>query len=120
MSTTILLVDDEKDILLALKELLEMEGYVVICAAHGKAGLQMFHEFKPDLVIADIMMPIMNGHEMIRLIREDSINKPRVPIIVMSSVVALSRVENAKWDYFIRKPSGIDDILRVVKRLLEK
>lgn len=119
MSSTILLVDDEKDILVALKELLEMEGYVVLCALNGQIGLKMFKEFNPDLIITDMMMPIMNGYEMIRLIREDSVHS-RVPIIVMSSIANLGKALDPSWDYFIKKPSGIDDILIVIKKLIEK
>ncbi|MBC7714602.1 MAG: response regulator [Rhizobacter sp.] len=119
MSTTILLVDDEKDILVALKELLEMEGYVVITAGNGKTGLQMYNDFKPDLIITDIMMPVMNGHEMIKLIREEP-HLSQVPIIVMSSVISLASAVDPQWNYFIRKPSGIDDLLKVIVKLLEK
>ncbi|MBC7428590.1 MAG: response regulator [Bacteriovorax sp.] len=119
MSTTILLVDDEKDILAALKELLEMEGYVVITALNGKTGLYLFHEFKPDLIISDMMMPIMNGYEMIAHIRLDP-TLSKVPIIVMSSAITLARVEDAPWDYFIKKPYGIDDLLVIIKKLMEK
>lgn len=119
MSSTILLVDDEKDILVALKELLEMEGYKIICASNGEEGVKKFREFTPDLIISDMMMPILNGNEMIKLIR-DNATYPKVPIIMMSSVTALSKIENPSWDAFIRKPSGIDNILNVIKKLLNK
>ncbi len=119
MSKKILLVDDEKDILTALKELLEMEGFIIYCATNGKEGINVFKETAPDLIIVDMMMPIMNGAQMVENIRLDSIN-PEVPIIMMSSVVSLVKIENPRWDAFIRKPSGFDDILNIINKLLIK
>jgi DNA-binding response OmpR family regulator len=118
MMTKILLVDDEKDILLTVKELLEMEGYEVIMASNGKVGLDKFHELNPDLIITDIMMPIMDGREMIQLIRKDKKN-PIIPIIVLSSVISLVGELDQQWDIFLKKPCSINKILDAINKLLK-
>jgi len=71
MSHKILVVDDEQSILLAIRTLMELEGFEVEIATDGKTGLALYHDFKPDLILVDVMMPKLNGYEMVRQIRAD-------------------------------------------------
>ncbi len=81
MKKTILVVDDEKIVLSAVKDTLESAGYAVAVATNGKEAIGLFDSLAPDLVITDINMPEVEGIELIRGL---SRHTPRVPIIAMS------------------------------------
>ncbi|MEA9356223.1 response regulator [Bacteriovorax sp. PP10] len=119
MSHKILVVDDEKDILVTFQDLLEMEGYKVICAHNARTALALFHELKPDIIITDMMMPGMNGMDLIQVIRKGD-DHPHIPIILMSAMASILHYEKKGWDIFIKKPSDIDTILDSVRLLLGK
>lgn len=67
----ILLVDDDLKNSMLLKRFIEAEGYKVVYASDGRAGLEMYREFNPDLILLDINMPEINGFELARLIRQN-------------------------------------------------
>ena len=69
MKETILIIEDEKDILVLLSSLLESEGYTVITARNGREGLDRFQEHNPDLIITDVRMPVMDGIEVLREVK---------------------------------------------------
>lgn len=119
MSHKILVVDDEKDILVTLQDLLEMEGYEVACVYNAKSALVKFYEMKPDLIMTDMMMPGMSGLELIHAIRNGP-SQSNIPIILMSAMVSFQNQAKEGWDVFIKKPSDIDNILDAIKKLLKK
>lgn len=67
----LLIVDDEVAILEALTDILSVEGYEVATAANGAEGLKRAGEERPDLILLDLMMPVMDGQEMLRRLKED-------------------------------------------------
>ncbi|GAI69637.1 unnamed protein product, partial [marine sediment metagenome] len=77
----IMVVDDEQEILRLLKRTLEPEGYHVIVADNGRAALSLLKEHGPDLVILDIMMPGLDGFEVLDLLRQHS----NVPVIMLTA-----------------------------------
>jgi len=77
----ILIIDDDERILTSLQDILQQEGYIISCATSGKEGLKQFEAINPDLVITDIVMPDMEGIELINRIRKNNI---KIPIIAMS------------------------------------
>ncbi len=81
MTQTILVVDDEAEISASLQERLTMEGYHVLTASDGRKGLQAYHEQRVDLVITDVLMPELDGLEVVRSLRRLD---TAIPIIVMS------------------------------------
>ena len=81
MKQTILVVDDEFDIATSLQERLTMEGYKVLTASDGRKGLRVHHDHPIDLVITDILMPEMDGLEVVRSLRRLG---TAIPIIAMS------------------------------------
>ena len=81
MATTILLIEDDRNISELLQLYLEKEGYAVATAADGRQGLEQFHSFNPDLVLLDVMMPVMNGWDTCRAIRAES----QTPIIMLTA-----------------------------------
>ena len=81
MKQKILVVDDETDICTSLQERLTMEGYKVLTASDGRKGLRVYHDHLVDLVITDVLMPELDGLEVVRTLRRLG---RAIPIIAMS------------------------------------
>jgi CheY-like chemotaxis protein len=112
---TVLVVDDDVVINEVLTELLASDGYDVVTAANGQEGLEAFERSAPGLVVADVMMPKLNGQDMVRALRSRPGGRD-VPIIVISAARALGR-EDVGQDLFIEKPFDLDVFLGHVKTL---
>ena len=114
----ILIVNDTQEILGLLCELLEEEGYRVFTAVNGRHGLERLHELRPDLVVLDFMMPVMDGAEMGRRMRADEAT--RGIRILMNSSLEEDTVREyfAGYDAFLRKPFNVDLALQTIARLL--
>ena len=87
MTKRILVIDDEKSIAEMIKDNLELRGYKVDVASDGIAGFEKIKETKPDAVILDIIMPGMDGYQVLRVIKKDKETK-YVPVILISSYEA--------------------------------
>jgi CheY-like chemotaxis protein len=115
---SILLVDDEPEILAAWRLILESEGYEVSCASNGAEALARVVAHVPDLIITDWMMPIMDGAELCRRLR----STPRfvnVPILVHTAVPPSD--SDAKYcNAFLLKPIGADRFLTTIAQLCGK
>ena len=120
MASTILLVDDEKDILDLLKYNLVKEGYRVLTAENGKEALKQA-KHRPDLIVLDIMMPEPDGWEVCKTLRKDS-STSRIPIIFLtardSEVDEVVGLELGADDYIV-KPVKVRTFLARVKRALK-
>lgn len=119
MPNKILIIDDETQIARVLKRALTANRYDVRTAADGEAGIELFHDFDPDLVITDLAMPEMNGIEVCKKIRAVS----QIPIIVLSvKGEELTKVEalDAGADDYMTKPFGIDELLARVRAALRR
>jgi CheY-like chemotaxis protein len=117
---TILVIDDEFGIVDVLSELLAEEGYRVVTAANGQQGLELIAEVRPNLVILDVMMPVLDGVAMLRRLRSDPAHSD-LEVIVMSAAPPprgqpelLSNVSG-----FLRKPFDLQDLLKMVRPLLD-
>jgi DNA-binding response OmpR family regulator len=113
----ILFVDDDKHIqLLYLQEFLE-EGYEVCIAGTGEEALQLFEEETPDLVSLDILMPDIDGIQLLRKMKEQ---KPHVPIIMNTAYDY--RDDFALWasDSYIIKSFDTSELKRTIKSLLQQ
>jgi CheY-like chemotaxis protein len=113
----LLIVDDEVAILEALTDILSVEGYEVATAANGAEGLQQVGRDRPDLILLDLMMPVMDGQEMLRRLKEDPALRS-IPVVVMSA----GRVTKAELQgsRFLAKPFELDDLLETVNAELNK
>ena len=120
MHPTILVVDDEKDILELLKYNLEKDGYRVLTAQNGKEALKLARQ-NPELVVLDIMMPELDGWEVCKAIRKDPATS-RIPIIILtardSEVDEVVGLELGADDY-ITKPVKVRTFLARVRRALK-
>src|SRR5262249_37873756 len=105
---TILVVDDEFGIAEALSSTLSDEGYRVFTAPNGKQGLEMLAEVKPDAIVLDYMMPIMNGAQMLLAIQADPAYRS-IPVIMISSVgePSVKRICDG-YVGFLRKPFELE------------
>lgn len=114
---TILVVDDEKDLVRLLRVNLEKAGYRVRTAASAEAGLKLLRRHAPDLIVLDVMLPGIDGLELLRRLRAES----DIPVILLSAKGAeLDRVLGLKLgaDDYVVKPFSIDELLeRVAARL---
>ena len=120
---TILLIDDDELVRFSIRFVLERAGYRVIEADNGRKGLAAFDDETPDLVITDILMPEMDGMEVLT---EITLNKaPQVPILAISGggkLDADSYIETARGlgaASVLAKPFGNDDLLSMVQSLLK-
>lgn len=116
----ILLVEDDSTLSFIVQDALTREGFDVVCAFNGESGLLMFKESNPDIIVADVMMPKMDGFEMVRIIRHAS---PFVPVLFLTARTALDDVvkgfELGANDY-IRKPFQILELVVRIKALLKR
>jgi CheY-like chemotaxis protein len=117
---TILVVDDEPANAEVLSLILEEEGYRVFVAANGRQGLERVAEVRPDLVILDYMMPIMNGAAMGAALRENAQTR-HIRILMNSSLTeGAVRSHFDGYDAFLRKPYSVDAALQVIAGLLAR
>jgi len=115
---TILLVDDEFSIVEVLCHLLEEEGYTVATAANGRDGLDRASQKPPDLVITDLMMPVMGGDELLRALGKNPALR-HVPVILITSAPA-PEFRRLPWADIIVKPFEFDDLLQAIHRVLRQ
>jgi CheY-like chemotaxis protein len=115
----VLVVDDEVAIANLLADVLSDEGHRAIVAANGHEGLKRAEEERPDLVITDFMMPVMDGAQLIKAIAEHPDLKD-VPVFLMSSAPeAAIRDKCLGYALFIRKPFEIYGVIDLVTRALK-
>ncbi len=118
----ILIVDDEIEMVEMETVRLKASGYEVMAAHDGKSGLQKVREWKPDLVILDIMLPQMNGYEVCAALKKDEQCR-KIPIILVSAVdekydTDLGKKVNA--DAFFTKPFEPPALLARIKELIHR
>ncbi len=115
---TILIVDDEFGIVEVLHVILEEEGYRVFTAANGRRALEQLAENKPDLVILDFMMPLLDGPQTAAAMRADS-KLADIPIVMVSALPeAAVRKRFDGYQAFFRKPFDTTALLDVIAELL--
>jgi two-component system, cell cycle response regulator DivK len=120
MSKRILVVDDQEDLRGVLRDLLIGSGYTVIEAADGEAGVAKAKSDRPDLILMDIQMPVIDGYEATRLIKVDPNLKP-IPIVAVSSFAMKGDEEKARGagcDHYVTKPYSPMQLLRLIRGLL--
>ena len=113
----ILLIEDTNDILENLTEYLQMEGFEILVANNGKTGVELAREFIPDLIICDVLMRDMDGHEVLHLLLgTDSTNQ--IPFIFSTSMSEKhDRMESLKLgaDDYIVKPFDPETLLKMAR-----
>ena len=119
-SFDILFVDDNKDLIENMAEYF-MDNYNIYTAYNGQIGIEMANELQPDIVISDLVMPIMNGIELCETLKRD-IKTSHIPIILLTAQGDMnSQFEGVKSgaDYFVPKPFNIKILNLTIKNIIE-
>lgn len=116
----ILVIEDEPHIAEGVRLNLELQGYDVALAADGSEGLRLWRDWRPDLIVLDIMLPVMDGLSVLRHIR---LRDERQPILILSAKgEADDRVKGLSYgvDDYLTKPFHLEEFLLRVERLLTR
>ena len=117
---TIMVVDDNPDIVTIVKTILEVKGYGVQSAFSGQEVFNLLSEQKPDLIILDIMMPQMDGLEVLTRLKED-LGTATIPVILLTAKVQYEDVLGGYKmgaDYYITKPFTSTQLINGINLLL--
>lgn len=118
--TKILVVDDEQGILDLLVDDLSDDGFDVISATNGASALVLIYRERPDLVLLDLMIPVVNGYEVLRELRRNPTTK-KLPVILLTAVSPAEGKQAAVQlgaNYYLTKPWKLDSILQVIRDAL--
>ncbi|MDP3971166.1 MAG: response regulator [bacterium] len=121
ISKNILLVEDEEILYDIYIKMLTERGYNVILANNGKKGYKILRKEKPDLVLLDILLPVMDGFMFLKKIKKDASIK-NIPVIILSNLGQDSDIakglELGAVDYCIKNSTSIDELLEKIKKYL--
>ena len=122
MSPRILLVEDEADLLLAMRILLEGHGYAVIDATTGADGLRAVERERPDLVVLDVGLPDVDGLDVLAKLRERPLADQ--PVVVMLSAHAsghtAAKARELGCDRYVTKPFDPDELVETIESMLDR
>jgi two-component system, response regulator, stage 0 sporulation protein F len=120
-SATILVVDDENDVRAMFMHLLKQSGYQTLEATDGKAAVDLVKKQEPDLIVMDLMMPVMSGVEATKRIRQLE-GCSKIPIIAVTAYdlwqLVLPEEETRLWQAVLKKPVAVDKFRKTVSELL--
>jgi PAS domain S-box-containing protein len=118
---TLLTIEDEEPIRRSIRTFFEDSGFDVLEAGEGLAGLAVFHEHKPNIVLVDLVMPGMGGFEVIKALAQEA---PETPMVVLSGVGVIEDAINAirlgAWDFVTKPIADMRQLLHVVNNVLER
>ena len=119
--TKILVVDDEPNIVQTLKDRLEINKYTVFTACNGQEGLKVAEQESPDLILLDVIMPLMDGHEALENLRQTEWGK-NISVIMLtarSQAQDISRAKACDIEDYIIKPFDLSELLEKIESILE-
>ena len=116
----ILIVEDEPDMVLGLKDNFEFEGYEVLTASDGATGLERARSAKPDLVILDIMLPKLSGLEVCKALRGEGFAAPIVMLTARGQEIDKVVGLELGADDYVTKPFSIRELLARVRAILRR
>ncbi len=122
MRKTILIVDDDLDLCYILQTVFAQLGYDSVLAVNGKEAVDLATSQLPDLILMDIMLPVMDGLQATRLIRENS-NTHSIPILAMTARVSMEDKKDcfrSGCDDFIAKPFTVKELTSCMEKLLKQ
>jgi len=119
----LLIVEDDKSLCAALEERFKEEGFFVLAALDGKTGLNLALKNKPDLILLDIVLPKLNGLDLLKKLRQDVWGK-KARVILLTNLSADDKIMKAVAElepsyYLIKTDWRLDDIVQRVKKTLE-
>lgn len=121
MSKTILIIEDEISLQKAMVQKLEREGFNMLTANNGKTGLDLAIAEKPDLILLDIIMPVMDGVSMLKELRKDPWGADAL-VIFLTNLTDAEKVEEVEasgvTDYLIKSDWKIEDVVEKVQSVI--
>ena len=122
MPFKILVVDDHLGTCLSISDYLELSGYQVITANDGEEGLIMVNEHHPDLIVTDIIMPRMNGYELVRNVRKQAHFRLLPVILLTARTETQERIlgYQSGCDLYLPKPFELEELAAAIRNLLER
>ncbi len=120
MKKTILIVEDDPGIRVILQDALSEKGYDVKSASDGEKGLEMALEIKPDLLILDVMLPVMDGFEICKKVRQEGVTSPILMLTVKDEEVDKVLGLELGADDYVTKPFSLKELSARVKALLRR
>lgn len=116
----VLLVEDERTLAMIIKDTLEEQGFLIDLAANGEEGLRMFFTERPDVVVADVMMPRMDGFEMVRHVRQTDRQTPVLFLTARSGINDVVEGFELGANDYLKKPFSMQELIIRIKALLHK
>ncbi|MGI8502443.1 MAG: response regulator transcription factor [Hassallia sp.] len=122
MPLTILVVDDDLGTRLSISDYLELSGYIVITADDGQEALEIVEEYHPDLIVTDIVMPRMNGYELVRQVRQKPAFRLLPVILLTARIKTQERIlgYQSGCDLYLPKPFELEELAAAIRNLLER
>ncbi|MFC1663778.1 response regulator transcription factor [Patescibacteria group bacterium] len=120
---TILFIEDESALQKTLGDVLKKEGYEMISALDGEAGLRLAKEKKPDLVLLDLILPKVHGFDVLKQLKGDQETK-EIPIIVLTNLEKMGDVEKAielgATTYLVKAQYSLEEVIEKIKKTLQQ
>ncbi len=120
MKKKVLVIDDEVHIVKIIQYKLKLDGYEVLCALSGEEGLKIAYKDTPDIILLDIMMPTMNGYEVLDQLKKNE-NTKNIPVIMVTAKnqeADMLKAELLGIVEYITKPFSPQAVLETVKKFI--
>ena len=121
MPKKILFIEDEKALQTTFSDILGQEGYEIVSALDGEAGLDLAKTSKPDLILLDLVLPKMHGFEVLKALKENSATQD-IPIIVLTNLEGTGDVEKAlelgATTYLVKANYTLEEVVSKIKKAL--
>ncbi len=114
----VLLVEDEQTLAMIIKDTLTDQGFHIIVAENGAEGLKLFFEARPDILIADVMMPGLDGFEMVNKIRQTDKNTPILFLTARSAIKDVIEGFELGANDYLKKPFNMQELIVRIKSLV--
>jgi len=123
MSKKILFVEDESALQKTFGDVLKKEGYDMISALDGEAGLKLAKERKPDLILLDLILPKMDGFEVLKQLKKE-VETKAIPVIVLTNLERVVDIEKAieagATTYLVKANYTLEEVLEKIKKALSE
>ena len=121
MAKVILFIEDESALQKTFSEILNQKDYQVVSALDGEIGLRLTKEKKPDLILLDLILPKINGFDVLKKLKEDEETKD-IPVIVLTNLEEMGNVDKAidlgATTYLVKSDYSLEEVLEKIKKTL--
>ncbi len=118
---TILFIEDESALQKAFGEILRQEGYQMVSALDGEIGLRLAKSKKPNLILLDLILPKINGFEVLKKLKEDEETKD-IPVIVLTNLEGIGDIDKAlemgATTYLVKAQYSLEEVVKKIKKAL--